>query len=106
MSLSIFLDARQLLSASLGIPRNVWPNLEKIDEKDVKKDAKKEAKKDAKKRCKKKTQKKMQKKRREQKTLIEREQAKIVYVRKRNSKLSGKSSSTEQGQFEVNLTGI
>ena len=39
-------------------------------------------------------------------TLQEREQAKIVDVRKRNSKLSGKSSSIEQGQFEVNLTRL
>ena len=36
----------------------------------------------------------------------EREQAKIVDVRKRNSKLSGKSSTTELGQFEVNLTRL
>ena len=39
-------------------------------------------------------------------TLHEREQAKIVDVRKRNSKLSGKSSSTELGQFVVNLTRL
>ena len=39
-------------------------------------------------------------------TLQEREQAKIVYVRKRNSKLSGKSSTTELGQFVVNLTPL
>ena len=37
-------------------------------------------------------------------TLQEREQAKIVDVRKRNSKLSGKSSSTELSQFVENLT--
>ena len=39
-------------------------------------------------------------------TLQEREQAKIVDVRKRNSKLSGKSSSTELSQFVVNLTQL
>ena len=38
--------------------------------------------------------------------LQEREQAKIVDVRKINSKLSGKSSSTELGQFVVNLTQL
>ena len=38
--------------------------------------------------------------------LQEREQAKIVDVRKRNSKLSGKSSSTELSQFVVNLTQL
>ena len=38
--------------------------------------------------------------------LQEREQAKIVDVRKRNSRLSGKSSSTELGQFVVNLTRL
>ena len=37
-------------------------------------------------------------------TLQEREQAKIVDVRKRNLKLSGKSSSTELDQFVKNLT--
>ena len=39
-------------------------------------------------------------------TIQEREQAKIVDVRKRNSKLSGKNSCIEQGQFEVNLTRL
>ena len=39
-------------------------------------------------------------------TLQEREQAKIGDVRKRNSKLSGKSFSTELGQFVVNLTRL
>jgi len=39
-------------------------------------------------------------------TLQEREQAKIVYVRKRNSNLSGKISSIELGQFVVNLTRL
>ena len=39
-------------------------------------------------------------------TLQEREQAKIGDVRKRNSKLSGKSSSTELGQFVLNLTSV
>ena len=39
-------------------------------------------------------------------TLQEREQAKIGDVRKRNSKLSGESSSTELGQFVVNLTRL
>ena len=38
--------------------------------------------------------------------LLEREQAKIADIRKRNSKLSGKSSSTELGQFVVNLTQL
>ena len=38
--------------------------------------------------------------------LQEREQAKIANIRKRNSKLSGKSSSTELGQFVVNLTQL
>ena len=38
--------------------------------------------------------------------LQEREQAKRVDVRKRNSKLSGKSSNTELGQFVVNLTRL
>ena len=38
--------------------------------------------------------------------LQEGEQAKILDVRKRNSKLSGKSSSTELGQFVVNLTRL
>ena len=39
-------------------------------------------------------------------TLQEREQAKIRDVRKRNSKLSGKSSITVLGQFVVNLTRL
>ena len=39
-------------------------------------------------------------------TLQEREQAKIRDVRKRKSKLSGKSSITVLGQFVVNLTRL
>ena len=39
-------------------------------------------------------------------TLQEREQAKIRDVRKRNSKLSRKSSITVLGQFVVNLTRL
>ena len=38
--------------------------------------------------------------------LQEGEQAKILDVRKRHSKLSGKSSSAELGQFVVNLTQL
>ena len=39
-------------------------------------------------------------------TLQEREQAKKVDVTKRNSKLSGKISNTDLGQFVVNLTRL